>query len=142
MSSFTENPIVSPLKNGEKWVVRKEFFYDVGFEGSKDTIVVPSGFVTDFASVPRVLWSIFPKWGVYGPASIIHDYLYFSHEKTREEADYIFYEGMLVLGIKKWKAKILYNAVKIFGKDNYKKSKSYMIEMLNEKIEISKMEKL
>jgi len=142
MSSFTENLIVSPLKNGRNWVVRKEFFYDVGFEGSGDTIVVSCGFVTDFTTVPRFLWSIFPKWEKYGNAAIIHDYLYFSHERTREEADKIFYEGMIVLGVSKLKAQILYNAVRIFGKDKYKNSRAYMIEMLDEKIEISKMEKL
>ena len=73
MSSFTENLIVSPLKDGKSWVVRKEFFYDIGFEGSGDTIVVPVGFVTDFASVPQFFWGIFPTWDKYGKASVIHD---------------------------------------------------------------------
>ena len=39
--------------------------------------------------------------------------------KTKKEADNCFYEGMLVLGVPKWKAKILYLGAKFFGKGNY-----------------------
>lgn len=76
MSVFTENLIVSPLPDGNTWVLRRKFSYDVGQEGSGETIAVPAGFITDFASVPRPLWAVFPKWGKYGNAAVIHDYLY------------------------------------------------------------------
>ena len=142
MSSFTENLIVSPLKDGKKWVVRKEFFYEVGFEGSGDIVVVPVGFITDFTSVPKLFWGIFPKWDRYGKASVVHDYLYYSHEKTQEEADYIFYEGMIVLGVEEYKAKMLYAAVKVFGKSRYNEPKSLIMSHLGNNIEIPDMKKL
>ena len=77
MSSFTEKLILSPLSDGEKWVLRKEFSYDIGFKGSKNTIVIPVGFVTNFASIPKILWSILPPIGKYTSISILHDYLYY-----------------------------------------------------------------
>jgi hypothetical protein len=76
MSRFTEELLVSPLPDGRTWVIRRDFGYDVEEEGSGNTINVPIGFKTDFASVPRLLWSIIPRWGKYGNAAVIHDFLY------------------------------------------------------------------
>lgn len=36
---------------------------------------VPTGYVTDFASVPRLLWWFTPPSGEYTLAAIVHDYL-------------------------------------------------------------------
>jgi hypothetical protein len=142
MSSFTDNLIVSPLKDSKRWVVRKEFSYDVGFEGSNNTIVVPAGFITDYASIPQFLWSLFPNVGKYTSAAVIHDFLYYSHERTRKEADDIFKEGMIVLGVEEWKANLFYSAVRTFGEGAYKNNKKYIINFLDEYIKIQKMEKL
>ncbi|MBI4521694.1 MAG: DUF1353 domain-containing protein [Gemmatimonadetes bacterium] len=35
----------------------------------------PDGAVTNFASVPRPLWSLFPRYGKHTRAAVIHDYL-------------------------------------------------------------------
>ncbi len=99
MSSFTDVLLVSPLADGKTWVIQRPFRYDVGAEGSSDTIAVPVGFRTDFATVPRLLWVVLPKWGRYGNATVIHDYLYWMQERTRREADCIFLEAMGVLGV-------------------------------------------
>ena len=78
MSQFTEALVVTPLADGNSWIIYKDFFYDVGVENSGDRIQVDLGFVTDFASVPRILWWALPKWSVYGNASVIHDWLYWT----------------------------------------------------------------
>jgi len=149
MSAFTENLIVSPLPNGKTWVLRKDFSYDVGEEGSGETIKVPAGFITDFASVPRLFWIFFPKWGKYGNAAVIHDYLYWVQESKypKKKADEIFLEGMFVLNVKKCTAKILYWSVKYFAclawKGNKKdkaKGVNKFIDIPEEKVEIPNME--
>jgi len=68
------------------------------------TIVVPSGFVTDLASVPRValLWLV--AGGRAPRPSVPHDYAYQAHTVrmedgtgrpvTRAEADAVFYEAL------------------------------------------------
>lgn len=38
-------------------------------------VVVPAGFVTDGASVPRPLWPLFPPTGRYFAAAVVHDWL-------------------------------------------------------------------
>jgi hypothetical protein len=45
------------------------------YVGSRDRFVVPAGFVTDLASVPRpVLWLV-PRSGRYTLAAVLHDWL-------------------------------------------------------------------
>ena len=43
-----------------------------------DPIVVPRGFVTDLASIPRPLWSWLPPDGPWAKAAVIHDFLYYT----------------------------------------------------------------
>ena len=84
-------------------------------ETSYGQITVPKGFRTDLASVPRILWCLIPPFGRYSQAAVIHDYLYHFQEGTKKVADEIFYELMLRYGTYKWKAKIMYLAVRLFG---------------------------
>jgi hypothetical protein len=43
--------------------------------GAWDTFVVPAGFRTDFASVPRVVVWLIPRFGRYTLAAVLHDWL-------------------------------------------------------------------
>lgn len=99
MSKFTKILTISPLTDGRSWVLRESFSYDIGFEGSDDTVVVPVGFVTDLASIPRIFWSFLPQWGRYGNAAVIHDWLYWQQDRGRLESDRIMFEAMSVLGV-------------------------------------------
>lgn len=76
---------------------------------------VPRGFVTDFASVPRVFWRLFRPDGDYAYAAVLHDYLYWEQTVERSVADEIFRAAMDDLKIKDWQAEILYRAVDLFG---------------------------
>ena len=115
MSRFTEVLVVSPLADGRTWVTRREFGYDIGEEGSGNSIDVPVGFMTDFASVPRALWMILPRWGKYGNAAVIHDYCYWKQSGSRKESDRIFHEAMEVLKVGTFTISLMYYAVRLFG---------------------------
>ncbi len=115
MSKFTEVLVVSPLADGRTWVTRKEFGYDVGKEGSGDSVEVEIGFMTDFASVPRPLWVFLPRWGKYGNAAVIHDWCYWEQKRTRKESDDIFREAMEVLKVAGWQILLMYWAVRLGG---------------------------
>jgi len=115
MSRFTDILLVSPLADGKTWVVMRDFGYDVGTEGSTDRIDVAVGFQTDFASVPRLFWTVLPKWGKYGNASVIHDWLYWAQTRPRAQADAIFLEAMGVLGVHDAVRCPMYWAVRLFG---------------------------
>lgn len=62
-------------------------------------ITVPAGFVTDFASIPRLLWWRYPRSGPWNRAAVVHDYLYVENGMERVEADSIFKEALEVCGV-------------------------------------------
>ena len=116
MSQFTTALVVSPLADGKSWVILEDFRYYVGNEDSADLINVLEGFVTDFTSVPRLFWIFIPRWGKYGNAAVIHDWLYWEQEKKdRKQADDILLEGMNVLNVSAWQKTAIYYAVRWFG---------------------------
>ena len=123
MSKFTRPLIVSPLPDGKRWVLREEFSYDIGSEGSGKSVIVPVAFTTDFASIPRVFWAVYPKWGKYGNAAVVHDYLYWEQIYSRKETDDIFLEGMEVLGVSSFDRKTIYNIVRWFAGEAWKNNK-------------------
>lgn len=115
MSSFTKPLIVKHL-DGRKWELVESFVYFVGHEDSSDRIHVPEGFITDFASIPRIFWTIIgPPTGEYGKAAIIHDYLYSIQTNKRSYADRIFLEAMKVLKVNWLKRRLMWFAVRSFG---------------------------
>lgn len=115
MSRFTEALVVTPLADGKTWVLVRAFGYEVGEEGSGDRVDVAVGFQTDFASIPRLLWFVLPKWGRYGNASVIHDWLYWTRCRPRVEADAIFHEAMGVLRVRALTRLVIWAAVRAFG---------------------------
>lgn len=61
---------------------------------AKRLIIIPAGFVTDFASVPKALWNIAPPIGFHSYGALIHDWLYTNHPEGRPWADRVFLEAM------------------------------------------------
>ena len=114
MSSFTTPLILTPLDDGRRWRLVEPFEYRID-DDPLHKITVPKGFVTDFASIPRVFWRLLPPWGRYGKAAVIHDWLYGQGIGNRERADLIFLEAMEVLGVKAWKRNCMYWAVRHFA---------------------------
>ncbi|ROL75572.1 DUF1353 domain-containing protein [Pseudomonas vranovensis] len=76
---------------------------------------VPRGFVTDFASTPRLFWALLPPDDRYTYPAIVHDYLYWAQDRPREEADQIFDIGMSEFGVSRVTRWAVYNAVRLFG---------------------------
>ncbi len=119
MSSFTTPLVVTPIGDGRRWKLLEPFiYYRTGREHLRYR--VPKGFITDFASVPRLLWPILPPYGRYGKAAVLHDWLYRSGIEDRKGADLIFKEAMGVLGVAKWKIAVLYWGVRLFGGERFK----------------------
>lgn len=82
-------------------------------------IVIPKGYITDGASVPRIFWSIFPpNKAEYLSAAIVHDYLTdIAIEKksiTFRSADNTFKEMLTDLNVNKIEVKVLYWSVRLY----------------------------
>ncbi len=80
-----------------------------------DLVSVPHGFVTDLASIPRYFWWFVPPMGKYGHAAILHDWLYAQQSGDRKQADDVFYEAMMELGVEPALGKTMWAAVRLFG---------------------------
>lgn len=115
MSTFTTPLVVTPLDDGKNWYLLEKFEYHVGKYPSNDIVYVPKRFKTDFASVPRIFWYLFPPWGKYGKAAVVHDYLCRKKDRPSNEVHRIFYDAMLILDVPKWKAWTMWLAVRCCG---------------------------
>jgi len=81
-------------------------------------ILVPAGFETDLASVPRLFWRIASPIDAIEPA-IIHDYLCRNQIGTRKEADRVFVYAMADYGVAWWRRTLMYVAVRVYATIRY-----------------------
>jgi len=108
------------MSDGRRWKLYTAFKYCVSsLEKPTAVIEVPLGFVTDFASIPRALWIVFPPTGRYCAATVVHDYMYATARGTRKWADAVFYEAMGVLGVPHLQRRLMWLAVRAFGRGAY-----------------------
>ncbi len=120
MSSFTDDLTVTKQENGS-WKVAREFSYYVGIKSLDNIITIPESFTTDFASVPRIFWSIIPPDGKWSQSAVLHDYLYSKHGKledktySRKQCDKIFLNAMHVLDVSYLRRMTMYRAVRMGG---------------------------
>ncbi len=79
-------------------------------------VTVPKGFVTDLASVPRIFFSALRPDGEYAYAAVVHDYLYWTQARSRDEADDILKIAMEDFKVGSVKVGAIYTAVHLLGK--------------------------
>lgn len=102
----------SGLDDG-KWRLTAPLIYQ---SDVADTVfIVPQGFVTDLASVPRVPIAYMLTGGTSNEASVVHDFLYSTHEVLRAIADAVLKEASAVTGVPGWRRWIMWAAVRCFG---------------------------
>ena len=122
MQKFTDELLVE--SSGNTWVLKRAFhFYYLDEVGAQTDVIIPEGFVTDFASTPKALYSFFPPIGIYNKAAMVHDFLYSKDCPLiveRQIADKFFLQAMGVLGVAKWKRKIMFYAVRLFGQSHFR----------------------
>ncbi len=119
---YPPTPFTSPLRllpfgDGQRFMVATPLRVAIDRAGKRDEVVVPTGFTTDLASVPEVLWPIFPPWERYGPAAVLHDYLYSCKEDewSRLDADHALLDVMKAVGVRAGERTCIYLAVRWFG---------------------------
>lgn len=79
------------------------------------TVEVPEGFVCDLTSVPRAFWQVMRPEGRYAYAAVVHDYLYWMQDRSREEADRIFRFALEDSKVDATTITGLYSAVSLLG---------------------------
>lgn len=119
MNQFKTKLIVQSVPNGY-WILEQDLTYIDSHYGE---ITAKKGFQTDLASIPKCIRNIIdPSEPYIKEPSVIHDWIYRGHAGkiyNRKDADKIFYRGMRANGISWIKAKIMYWAVRLFGKSSW-----------------------
>lgn len=82
-------------------------------------VIVPEGFVTDFASVPRAPFTYWLFGGIGDEAAVIHDFLYEKALVTRDLADLVYGEALEACGVARWRRAAMVLAVQLFGGSRY-----------------------
>lgn len=108
--------IVKYLKK-DLWEIEQDII--VILKTDNKPYVIPKGFITDFASIPKIFWSILPPFGKYSLASIIHDHMYRINYNNRKFADEEFLLQMKHNGVHYIIRNIMYLTVRCFGSSRW-----------------------
>ena len=114
MSHFKTRLILEAVDGG--WQLTQPFIYYS--ELLNRDIEVPTGYVTDLASVPRLFRFIVPVANAKNRrAAVVHDYLCTNPEglvKDQKQADQVFREALGVVGVGRFRSAALYYPVRTF----------------------------
>lgn len=109
--------------DGTRWRVKDGFTY---WLNDLEYVDVPTGFVTDFASIPRVLKVLWPSpGGLWDLPAVVHDKVYRDgfvrninggkRNVTRGEGDQLFRDGMEIQRVRETAEACLYRGVRVGG---------------------------
>lgn len=122
--TFLTELIVAPMPDGRRWYLKQPLRWTAraGHHESWHeercghcAVEVPAGFVTDFASIPRLIWWFVSPWGKHGRAAVLHDFLYWSQTGSRRYADGVFLAAMSEAGQLLVVRYLMFSAVRLFG---------------------------
>lgn len=118
--AFLETPALIKLSEPSslgraQWRTQSNLVYH---EANGSVWLVPSGFITDFASVPRIPLAYWLTGDSAHMSAVLHDWLcrelYPEHMTWLEAAD-VFREAMEAEGVRAWRRWMMYWAVRLFG---------------------------
>lgn len=85
------------------------------YYGRRDKFTIPAGFITDWASVPQIFWSLVSPINLACEPSILHDSLYATRIVPRAQADGMFRRMLREAGVGFVRRWMMYLAVRTFG---------------------------
>ena len=96
----------------DEFVLEAPLVWDVG---KVALLVVPAGFVTDLASIPRVFQNVLSVTGKSRRAAVAHDWLYCTKEPSRAWADEFLRLALIAEGMGAAEARIYWAGVRLGG---------------------------
>lgn len=112
---------LSPLdvrKSGRLWVLLAPLTYRSALVPA--LVTVPAGFLTDFASVPRVPLGYWLAGNTGHEAAVLHDWTYREGLFDRQLCDDLFLEALRTSGEPEWRCQMMYRAVRNWGAKAYR----------------------
>lgn len=101
-----------------RWRLTAPLVYQSDVAGQ--TFTVPVGFVTDFASVPRIVVVYELCGDTSSEAAAVHDFLYTApHPVPRAVADAVLKEASAVTGVAGWRRWMMWAGVRMGGASHW-----------------------
>lgn len=100
-----------------KWILTAALVYQS--DVARQTFVVPAGFKTDLASVPRLPIVYLLAGDTSSAAAVVHDWLYSSHAVPREMADAVLREASQATGVPGWRRWLMWAGVRLGGASHW-----------------------
>lgn len=115
MSRFLTHLVIANATGCDdgRWRLVTALVYQSDVAGQ--TFVVPRGFVTDLASVPRLPVVFWLTGGTSNEAAAVHDWLYTEQPVSRAVADKVLLEASAVTGVPAWRRWLMYWGVRLGG---------------------------
>ena len=121
MSAFLTALRVEQISDDE-WRLLRALVYQS--DRLERVLIVPRGFVTDFASVPRLPFVFWLAGGKATKAAVVHDFLYRKSGVTRADADAVFAEAMKATGQAAWRRGLMWAGLRLGGWVAYKNAEN------------------
>jgi hypothetical protein len=112
MSSFTSPLIVEVQQKERKCRGLATLVQPFSYYDEINVITVPAGYETDFTSVPLLARWFVSNFDRTAKAAVLHDWMLDSGY-DRKYADNTFRKALMILDVPKWKANILWVAVRM-----------------------------
>jgi Protein of unknown function (DUF1353) len=114
MSAFLTPLRMEKADDGsDRWVLTDTLQYQS--DVAKQTIIVPKGFPTDLASVPRLPIIFWLTGATSDKAAVVHDFLYSTRMVSRKMADDVLAEASAVMGVPAWRRGLMWLGVRVGG---------------------------
>jgi len=114
--------LLSDSANSDRgsWQLKSALIYQS--DVANQVFIVPVGFVTDFASVPRIPIAFDIVGDTAHAAAALHDWLYTTHPVARDVADAVLQEAAKVSGVSAFKAWLMWAGVRMGGASHWSPS--------------------
>jgi hypothetical protein len=99
-------------RNGRWFCLLSDLSF-VDEDGTRHT--AEAGTLTDFGSVPRLAWALFPTYGKHTPATVIHDDGCQRRQLDSATVHAIFRRGLKACGCSWFTVTFMWLAVRLFG---------------------------
>lgn len=148
---ITYSPQASKILKKDYWYLREAVNVDIRGMNKHYEFTIPQGYLTDGATVPRLVWAFVPLWDDCTTAVVIHDYLCNQNwikidgklvSIDRRTSDDLFLAAMEFSGVSKIKRFIIYNFVRLHAElfnntaPQYPEGKLEMERLIRENIQM------
>jgi hypothetical protein len=128
MAGFLDTLAVKEIDgDDQRWRLLEPCLYHLKVPDGDEWVDVPIGFVTDFGSIPRLLWGVpgLSPFGKYRRAYVVHDKLFrapvvrsalSARAISFSETNDILREAMQVLGANWWLRQFVWTGVSTGGR--------------------------